>query len=120
MYLGFSFEAADDRRMTRMPDLPSLRDLPSVSTLLGAAETLPLVERFGRQAATDALRSALDDARAAIRRGESGLPSAADLVLRASHLLAQQDRSALRPAFNLTGIVLHTNLGRAVLAEAAI
>jgi L-seryl-tRNA(Ser) seleniumtransferase len=104
----------------RMPDLTSLRDLPSVSALLSAAGTSPLVERFGRQAATDALRSVLDDARAAIKRGDGGLPSVGDLVLSASHLLAQQDRSALRPAFNLTGIVLHTNLGRAVLAEAAI
>jgi L-seryl-tRNA(Ser) seleniumtransferase len=106
--------------LTRMPDLPSLRDLPSVSTLLGAAETLPLVERFGRQAATGALRAVLDDARAALKRGESGLPSPADLLQRASDLLAPQDRSALRAAFNLTGIVLHTNLGRAVLAEVAI
>jgi L-seryl-tRNA(Ser) seleniumtransferase len=103
-----------------MSDPISLRDLPSVSTLLGAAETLPLVERFGRQAATGALRAVLDDARAAIKRGESGLPSPADLVRSASDLLALQDRSALRAAFNLTGIVLHTNLGRAVLAEAAI
>src|ERR1700759_3434596 len=111
---------ADHQRLMRMPDRPSLRDLPSVSALLGAAETSSLVERFGRQAATEALRAVLDGARAAIKRGESGLPSAADLVLSASHLLAKQDRSALRPAFNLTGIVLHTNLGRAVLAEAAI
>jgi L-seryl-tRNA(Ser) seleniumtransferase len=101
-------------------DLPSLRDLPSVSNLLGAAETLSLVQRFGRQATTDALRAVLNDARETVRRGEGDLPSASDLVLSASHMLIQQDRSALRPAFNLTGIVLHTNLGRAVLAEAAI
>jgi L-seryl-tRNA(Ser) seleniumtransferase len=108
------------KRLVRMPDLPSLRDLPSVSVLLGATETAPLVERFGRQAATDALRAVLDEARAAIRRGGGNLPSAAELVASASRLLARQDRSSLRSTFNLTGIVLHTNLGRAVLAEAAI
>jgi L-seryl-tRNA(Ser) seleniumtransferase len=104
----------------RMPDLSSLRDLPSVSALLDAPETAPLVQRFGRQAATEALRIALADARDAIKRDHGSAPSAGDLVLNASHLLAQQDRSSLRPAFNLTGIVLHTNLGRAVLAQAAI
>jgi L-seryl-tRNA(Ser) seleniumtransferase len=104
----------------RMPDLPSLRDLPSVSALLGAPETALLVARFGRQATTEALRAVLDEARGAIRRGDGNQLSASELVASAFRLLALRDRSSLRPAFNLTGIVLHTNLGRAVLAEAAI
>jgi L-seryl-tRNA(Ser) seleniumtransferase len=104
----------------KMPDRPSLRDLPSVSTLLAAPETSQFVERFGRNAVTDALRAVLEQARAAIRRGDGNLPSADELLAGASRLLARQDHSALRPAFNLTGIVLHTNLGRAVLAEAAV
>ncbi|WP_407158231.1 L-seryl-tRNA(Sec) selenium transferase [Bradyrhizobium sp. STM 3557] len=103
-----------------MPDLPSFRDLPSVSALLGAAETAPLIELFGLRAATEALRAVLEEARAAIRRGDSNPPSTDKLVASASRLLALKDRSSLRPAFNLTGIVLHTNLGRAVLAQAAI
>ncbi|MBR1222178.1 L-seryl-tRNA(Sec) selenium transferase [Bradyrhizobium sp. U87765 SZCCT0131] len=102
----------------KTPDL--LRALPSVSTLLTAAESAALRERYGRQAATDALRAVLGDARETIKAGGTGAPSDADLVARAHAVLDGQDRSALRPLFNLTGIVLHTNLGRAVLAEDAI
>ena len=98
----------------------SLRDLPSVSALLATSESSLLRERFGRQAATDALRSVLTSTRAAIRSKNAAIPSDKDIVLSAYTLLDRQDRSTLRPLFNLTGIVLHTNLGRAVLSEAAI
>jgi L-seryl-tRNA(Ser) seleniumtransferase len=104
--------------MTTKP--PSLRDLPSISALLASAESSSLRERFGRQAATNALRSVLNDARGGIQKGSACLPSEADIVSRAYALLDLQARSGLRPLLNLTGIVLHTNLGRAVLAEAAI
>src|ERR1700761_3772233 len=97
----------------------SLRDLPSVSALLTSAESSALQERFGRQAATDALRSALNDARELIKGG-ADLPSSENIVRSAYNLLDLQDVSQLRPLFNLTGVILHTNLGRAVLAEAAI
>jgi L-seryl-tRNA(Ser) seleniumtransferase len=102
----------------RTPEL--LRGLPSVSALLTAAESSALLERFGRQEATDALRSVLNDAREVIKNGGAPVPSDKDIVLSAYALLDRQDRSTLRPLFNLTGIVLHTNLGRAVLAETAI
>ena len=98
----------------------ALRDLPSVSALLVAAESSALRERFGRQAATDALRAVLNDAREAIKSGQAATPSDNDIVLNAYTLLDRQQQSNLRPLFNLTGIVLHTNLGRAVLAEAAV
>ncbi|HEX4410684.1 MAG TPA: L-seryl-tRNA(Sec) selenium transferase [Xanthobacteraceae bacterium] len=97
-----------------------LRDLPSVSALLTGAESSLLRERFGRHAATGALRSVLSEAREAIKSGKTAALTDKDIVLSAYALLDGQDRSALRPLFNLTGIVLHTNLGRAVLAEAAV
>ena len=56
----------------------------------------------------------------ALRAGASSVPTAEDIAVRALVKLEEQDRSGLRPLFNLTGTVLHTNLGRAVLAEAAI
>lgn len=97
----------------------NLRHLPSVSAVL-ATETAPLLlQRFGRVATTDAVRDAIDAARSSMKGGAAA-PAADDLAVQALTGLEARDRSGLRPLFNLTGTVLHTNLGRAVLAEAAI
>ncbi|MBV8473910.1 MAG: L-seryl-tRNA(Sec) selenium transferase [Hyphomicrobiales bacterium] len=98
----------------------SLRDLASVSAILNTATAMSLQERFGRLAATEAIRAVLSEARMALRAGASPAPSAHDLASLAQARLEAEDVSALRPLFNLTGTVLHTNLGRALLAEAAI
>ena len=100
--------------------VPGLRDLPSVSALLTSSESASLRGRFGRQAATDALRSVLDDARESLRSGRTAARSHLDIVQSAYRLLDLKNLSDLRPLYNLTGIILHTNLGRAVLAEAAV
>ncbi|MDB5360315.1 MAG: selA [Rhodospirillales bacterium] len=97
-----------------------LRDLPSVSVVLNTGAAVELMQRFGRSAATDAIRAVLDDARTALQAGVAGVPHIDDLALQATALLETEDRSDLRPLFNLTGTVLHTNLGRALLADAAI
>jgi L-seryl-tRNA(Ser) seleniumtransferase len=97
-----------------------MRELPSVNAVLSAAAATALIERFGRQASTDAVRAALDSARTALRAGAQSVPGAQGIALQALARLDEEDRSGLRPLFNLTGTVLHTNLGRAVLAEAAI
>jgi L-seryl-tRNA(Ser) seleniumtransferase len=68
---------------------------------------------------TEAVRMTIDEARAAIKAGAPA-PGAHDLALQARARLEERDRSGLRPLFNLTGTILHTNLGRAVLAESAI
>ena len=105
-----------------MEDLAAarLRNLPSVDSVLNAAAAAALLERFGRMASTGAVRAALEEARDALRAGAPSVPSADKLALEALARLEAEDRSDLRPLFNLTGTVLHTNLGRAVLAEAAI
>jgi L-seryl-tRNA(Ser) seleniumtransferase len=97
-----------------------LRELPSVDAVLSAAAAAALIERFGRLASTSAVRIAVAEARTALQSGASFVPSAEDIALQALVRLGEEDRSGLRPIFNLTGTVLHTNLGRAVLAEAAI
>jgi L-seryl-tRNA(Ser) seleniumtransferase len=86
---------------------------------LATREALVLVERHGRAATTDAIRSAIDEARDIMRATSSSAPGADELAQRAAARLDAQ-RPSLRPLFNLTGTVLHTNLGRALLAEAAI
>ena len=90
--------------------------LPSVDRVLGMAECGPALESFGRAEVTAAVREVLGEARAA--RGP--LPTQEEVAALVLHRLEIRDRSNLRPLFNLTGTVLHTNLGRAVLAEAAI
>jgi L-seryl-tRNA(Ser) seleniumtransferase len=96
-----------------------LRALPSVTAILNTAVAAQLVQRFGRVASTEAVREMIDHARRAMKAGGSA-PDAEVLALQASVRLDERDRSGLRPLFNLTGTVLHTNLGRAVLAESAI
>ena len=97
-----------------------LRELSSVSAVLNTALAATLLDRFGRQPATNAIRTVLDEARRAVRGGAPSAPTAEELAIGALARLEAQARSELRPLFNLTGTVLHTNLGRAVLAEAAI
>ncbi|MCJ2074601.1 L-seryl-tRNA(Sec) selenium transferase [Methylobacterium sp. E-016] len=88
---------------------------PSVERLLGDEASVALVERFGRTALRDAIRDDL----AAIRAGGDGVPEAAEILARVGHALARQASPSLRPVFNLTGTVLHTNLGRALLPPEA-
>jgi L-seryl-tRNA(Ser) seleniumtransferase len=96
------------------------RALPSVDDVLRADAGALAIERYGRQAATAAVRQTLEAARASMRAGEA-LPRHRDALADAALAgLATDARSSLRPVLNLTGTVLHTNLGRAVLAEAAI
>lgn len=97
-----------------------LRALPSVDDVLTADAGALAIERFGRPAVVAAVRQTLDAARAALRAGKAS-PSERDALANAALAsLALDARSSLRPVFNLTGTVLHTNLGRALLAEAAV
>jgi L-seryl-tRNA(Ser) seleniumtransferase len=97
-----------------------LCDLPSVSSVLNAPSAGRLTERFGHKASTDAIRASIESARKALQAGVLSAPSSEQIALDALGRLEEEDRPRLRPVFNLTGTVLHTNLGRAVLAEAAI
>lgn len=99
--------------------MQELRALPSVDRLLSMPEGQDLIQRHGRAAVTGALRTALEQARATVRQGGAA-PDGAAIASRAAEALEAGAQSGLRPVLNLTGTVLHTNLGRAVLAEAAI
>jgi L-seryl-tRNA(Ser) seleniumtransferase len=97
-----------------------LRDLPSVSAVLNTSAAVTLIERYGQKASTNAIRATIEVARAALQKGEPAVPSAECLALESRARLEREDRSGSRPLLNLTGTVLHTNLGRALLAEAAV
>jgi L-seryl-tRNA(Ser) seleniumtransferase len=88
-----------------------LRQLPSFDALL--ADASALVARHGRLRTVDALRAALAEARAA---GEARPADA--LMARADELLGLPP--SLRPVLNATGVIVHTNLGRAPLAAHAL
>jgi L-seryl-tRNA(Ser) seleniumtransferase len=97
-----------------------LRRIPSVDDVLKTGTAGVAIERFGRLQAVAAVRAALDAIRAEVRSGRAAAVEA-DLV--AASALARLDHAAqpsVKPVFNLTGTILHTNLGRAVLAETAV
>ncbi|UPG92550.1 L-seryl-tRNA(Sec) selenium transferase [Luteibacter aegosomatissinici] len=96
-----------------------MRHLPAVAAVLAAAQTAPLLQVHGRAATTGAIRSALADARAELGAGSGAVPSM-DALIESARAHLENQPARLRPLFNLTGTVLHTNLGRALLAEAAI
>jgi L-seryl-tRNA(Ser) seleniumtransferase len=99
-----------------------LRDLPSVDRLLAQAEDA--VAEYGRPLATQALREVLAEARAAARaagdNGVASIPTAEALLGRARERLRALSAPSLRPVINATGVILHTNLGRAPLSAAAL
>jgi L-seryl-tRNA(Ser) seleniumtransferase len=98
-----------------------LRNLPQVQRLLEMPAASSLCADFGRAAVTDALRDTLDELREQIGAGALiAAPDAHTVVARSGEKLALRRRRGLRTVINATGIVLHTNLGRAPLAAEAI
>jgi L-seryl-tRNA(Ser) seleniumtransferase len=100
----------------------SAADIPSVDRLLKQPALEVLLAHHGRTRVTDALRSHLEELRRTALAGALDPGALLDDTI-ASVLKMQFDADArrlLRPVFNLTGTVLHTNLGRAVLPEEAV
>jgi L-seryl-tRNA(Ser) seleniumtransferase len=97
------------------------RRLPSVDAVLSTREAQALADRFPRPLVADAVRAVLDEARGRMLSGEEpGDLAPTSIVAHAEGSL--EDLATMRPprVVNATGVVLHTNLGRAVLAPAAI
>jgi L-seryl-tRNA(Ser) seleniumtransferase len=94
--------------------------LPSVDVLLRHDGARSLLETHGRSLVVQAIRTVLADLRRTMPSGAAPVLSEAEVLARVGQSLAAAGRRSLRRMFNLTGTVLHTNLGRAVLAEVAI
>jgi L-seryl-tRNA(Ser) seleniumtransferase len=103
--------------------VPNLR-LPAVHVLLDDPACAPLLARYGREQSVEALRAVLNAVRARLLAGDDADTSTDTSPAALLALLEQRLRSAnastLRPVFNLTGTVLHTNLGRALLPDEAV
>ena len=96
--------------------------VPSVERVMTSAGMAPLVAQYGRTQALAALRRILDDWRRDAQAGRA-LVEALDearLVQSVGAALVERERSRIRSVFNLTGTVLHTNLGRALLPDEAV
>ena len=105
-----------------MASRKNLSLLPSVDAILRSAGAVRLIEDYGRDHVVDIVRECVDEARRDLIASDLG-PAAGDIdemVRRAGDRLCRLHAPTLRPVLNLTGTVLHTNLGRAPLPEAAL
>jgi L-seryl-tRNA(Ser) seleniumtransferase len=98
---------------------PVLRRIPSIDEMLKTAPAVAAIGRFGRPSVLEAVRRCAEDARGA-GTSEQTPPLAETIVVSALNRLELESQPNVRPVFNLTGTVLHTNLGRAQIAEAAV
>jgi L-seryl-tRNA(Ser) seleniumtransferase len=95
------------------------RSLPSVDRVLGTEAARSAIREVGVAAVTEAVRQEISYRRAVIAAGEPApsLNDLADAAVRRAYVALQ---ASLRPVINATGVIIHTNLGRAPLSTSAI
>lgn len=98
------------------------RSLPSVSQLLESPPLKKLIQNVNHNVVADGVRSFLDGLRQQMNQAAEKIeiPTSGELAEKIANWLQKERRPALRPVINGTGILLHTGLGRAPLAEAAL
>ena len=98
-----------------------LKDIPSVDKLLGSGELKPVLSAHGHTRVRETIRDLLGQLRNDILNGQSNtVPSLQALSDEINVRIANQNHGTLTSVINLTGTVLHTNLGRAVLPDNAL
>jgi L-seryl-tRNA(Ser) seleniumtransferase len=95
------------------------RSLPSVDKLLADERLRPLEAAYSRQFVTDALRLVLEESRSSIAEGQPA-PSFDELLASLYSRVESLGQITLRPVINATGVVLHTNLGRAPVSQETV
>ena len=98
--------------------MPDLRSIPSVDQLLQMDEAARLAGEFGRPLTLEAIRFAASECRSAAARGDA-IDTPEEMLVRAGEILARWLHPTLVPVINASGVILHTNLGRAPLSRAA-
>ena len=97
--------------------MPDLSALPSIDQLLQKEKTQDIIQTFGRPLTLAALREVLDGVREkAIKEGQA-LPNPEEIITRTRVLLNDWLSPTLYPVINASGVILHTNLGRAPLSR---
>ena len=102
------------------PTATLLRDLPSIDRLLNHARCVALLTRYNRDYVTQKCRAALDQLRVNIRQGKGQLINDDAILDQVEAQIAFESRPGHVRVVNATGTILHTNLGRALLSQAAI
>ncbi len=97
----------------------ALRRLPAVEKLLESPELALEIERYSRPLVTQASRHVLSEIRAGIKDGNKSRQSS-DVVRLIQEHLAGEWPGFMSPVINGTGVILHTNLGRAPLSKKAL
>lgn len=97
----------------------ALRRLPSVQSLLQSAPVSEWVAKYGRSLTLEALRTELEERRSKLERGEAISTEWEDVLHGCETRLNTWTQPTLIPVINATGVILHTNLGRAPLSRAA-
>lgn len=92
--------------------------LPSIDHLLKTPGMAKLIETFGRPLSLDAARSVLEEIREDFIHADAAIPDEAEIVSRTKRQLDAWLSPSLAPVINATGVILHTNLGRAPLSRA--
>ena len=95
-----------------------LRNLPSVDSVMGTEPVAGIVDTYSREWVVDLVRQELDQARKRVRQGDAP-PTTRDLAESVCQRVQTMARVEPRRVVNATGVVIHTNLGRAPLSRAA-
>jgi len=95
-----------------------LRQVPSVDQLLRTDAARELRERVGTRRATNIARSVIVEIRALVRSGSAGDGLLAEAIRRMEATAERESQSGIKAVINATGVLLHTNLGRAPLSQA--
>jgi L-seryl-tRNA(Ser) seleniumtransferase len=99
----------------------NLQGLPSVEHLLQTLPATELIASYGRPLTLQAIRSTLEAVRTrASRNSHLALPDSENLLSETAHRLEAWTSPSLAHVINATGVILHTNLGRAPLSSAAL
>ncbi len=121
---SFALSAASSRMTLEMGKTSErsalLRQLPSVDELLRRPALAELTRQMARAELVETVRAVLEEARAAITSGLESSWDPAAIEQRATQAVRRALAPSLHPVINATGVILHTNLGRAPLSESAL